>query len=302
MAWKMKQLRALGNKSWHPLQIEGNQPFFIVSAGRSGSTLLRRMLCAGQDAHIPPESDDFLVNTALSHLKTSRLSWLNQCAFQAELYAATSLQQFWNISEKEYQEYLLSTPVHQQTLYAKIWALHHLHKRKFQPAAVRIGDKTPLLSEWIPLLHSVSPNSKYIYLKRDIRDIIASRMKHFEESVDQAFRRCIFSHRSIYKSSRIPEISIMSVQYENLVLKPEDVMASICRFLDLRFKPEMLEPGFQLVGDISLPHHRSVSNPIDSANIGKWRAQLSEQDCSRIGALLRKHRFNESEAYYQSTV
>lgn len=302
LTWKMRRLRSLGSRCWHPLQITGSQPFFIVSAGRSGSTLLRRMLSAGKDVHIPPESDDFLVLTALEHLDKTRLSWLNQCADQAELYAKTKLEQFWQISEKEYREFLLSIPGHQQTLYSKLWALHSLHRQKFQASANRIGDKTPLLSEWIPLLHSVSPNSRFIYLKRDIRDVIASRMKHFAESIDQAFRRCLFSYRALGKASRIPGISILTIQYETLVLSPESTLQAICAFLDLRYKPEMSVSEFQLSGDISLPHHASVNKPVEAANIGKWRTQLMEQDLARIAYLMKKSRYGESDAYYQSPV
>ena len=41
----------------HPLQRgEPYRPFFIVGSGRSGNTVLRRMLCAHGDLHIPPET------------------------------------------------------------------------------------------------------------------------------------------------------------------------------------------------------------------------------------------------------
>lgn len=40
------------------------RPFFIIGSGRSGSTLLRRILCANPELHIPPET--YVLGPAIS--------------------------------------------------------------------------------------------------------------------------------------------------------------------------------------------------------------------------------------------
>src|SRR6478735_6678781 len=50
-------------------------PFFILSAGRSGSTLLRKLLLTNVPVNIPPESDDLIPKLIKFYLRYNHKSW-----------------------------------------------------------------------------------------------------------------------------------------------------------------------------------------------------------------------------------
>jgi protein-tyrosine sulfotransferase len=295
---KFQLAKRRSNSFAHELQRVKNQPFYIVSAGRSGSTLLRRLLMAGGEIHIPPESDDFQVKIFLQHLEQSEMTWPMQCQELSELYDKSGLNKFWGISRNEYYQYLLSTPVQEQTLYSKIWSLHHLHAQNNAAQHKRVADKTPLLVEWMPWLHLVNSNVIFIFLIRDIRDVIASRMKYFNESPEKAFRRYYTAMRAAEKFKELQPSHFLQIRYEDLVYNTKDILSQLCNRTGLLYSDDMLTDPLQKLGDDHLPHHTEVHLPVSDKGIGRWKDQLDENSLKKIYELVESKKLDKNTIFF----
>lgn len=115
-----------------------------------------------------------------------------------------------------------------------------------KPGALRWGDKTPSHLANITEIQKQYPDAQFIYIYRDPRDVIASLS---ETSYPQAandylinaevVRQYLFIYREEKRKAR--REAILEIQYENLVRNPKEVVKNICDFLDVGYKPELLE-------------------------------------------------------------
>lgn len=282
------------------MQIEGLQPFFIVSPGRSGSTLLRKLLMNGGQVHVPPESDAFLIQTIKAYPVRRKLSWLMQCEQLAEQYRDSALPAFWQFSPETYKEHLLETPVHLQTLYTQLWSLHDTHRKVFNSKAHLIGDKTPLHSEWAKWLHRVSPHSGFVFMTRDIREVIASRKRHFAESTKQAFLRYAYAWKAMSSFQATHPDLYLWLQYENLVCQPESELNRVCGFIGINFSDSMLSSENVPQGDTHLPHHQAVFKSLNNERLNQGRMQLSQEEIAQIRALAKRYHLPDHVFHHQS--
>lgn len=237
---------------------------------------------AGNEVHIPPESDDFMPKTIIEHLSTRKNSWLIQTDHLVKRYTNSQLRNYWEVASEELKEHLLLTPIHQQNLYTKIWSLHAMHKAKFNESALVLGDKTPLNSESPFWLNKVSPNSKFIFLLRNVFDTVASRKTAFDESIPSAFKRYANTWKSMSKFKRQHGELVRQVFYEDLVNSPSETMQSICDFLGLTYSDKMLSADELPHGDGDLAHHAELYKRINTSAIGKGALSLNEQEILQI--------------------
>lgn len=198
------------------------------------------------------------------------------------LYSRSKLEELWKISPEYYKEYLLQTPLHQQNLYSKVWALHQVHASTAGAHEVILGDKTPLLSEWIDWLNIVSPNARYILILRNLYDTVASRKKAFNESIDEAFLRYQYCWKKVHQFDSSDSGMVHTCFYEELVTSPEDQMREISRFLNIPYRHSMLEPQNLKVADESLDHHGELKNRLQRSAIGKGQRELSEAEIHKL--------------------
>lgn len=256
--------------------------FFILSSGRSGSTLLRKLLVEKYEVYIPPESNDLIVQSAKLFFR-GRSNWVNSVNEFIELIKIMKLPAHWEINLDELQKSLLSIPVDQREFYPVMDLLY----RSSAPDGLEysiIGDKTPYLilrSDW---LQALFPEAKYIYVMRDGRDVVLSRMKAFNESIEEAANRWLWAIKEYEKLKRKSR-NVYLVKYEDLVSNTEQTLLEITKFLEV-------SPGdhsnLVALGDDKLKHHSNLSKPITIESIGKWRQDLSIQNQQRLNKKLLK--------------
>ena len=75
-------------------------PIFIVSAGRSGSTLLRKLLIQTGYFNIPPESGDFLPSAAKIYIKNMFRPWRIKKMKILELIDNTPELKIWDMDTR----------------------------------------------------------------------------------------------------------------------------------------------------------------------------------------------------------
>lgn len=253
---------------------------------------------SGAEVHIPPESDDFQLKILFAHFHKTQFSWLNQCNQITEIYIKSGLKEFWHCDENEYRQFLLETPIHQQNLFSKIWSLHFFHAKINGHEKLRIADKTPLLVEWTEWLNTVSPDSVYIFLIRDIRDAVASRMKHFGETLEQAFNRYNNALKAMRKFEKKQPDLVLRVQYENLVFHTAEELIRICEFTGLKFSDDMLKSQDKKMGDDHLAHHSEVHKAISDRGIGRWKELLTAEQTDQINILCRRKNMDEQMIFF----
>ncbi len=157
-----------------------------------------------------------------------------------------------------------------------------------------IGDKNPRYTFFIPQLLRIFPNAKFIHLVRDYRDNITAIQRagsHIKESGNIYFSmgRWKLYNRFVAKSQKLFPDKFYTVRFEDLIADPEKTMKNLCKFLTLKFKPEMLnyhkridkyfeEDGFNAL-------HKSLKTPFDQSKIGEWKSILPQQKVIRCEIL-----------------
>lgn len=165
----------------------------------------------------------------------------------------------------------------------------------------RAGDKTPMYVAHMPTVAAILPEAHFIHIVRDGRDVALSwRETWFAPSRDVA--ELVGRWAAMIKSARAAAAAVnyLEVQYEDLVRSPEKILGSICDYIKIDFRPEMLQ--FYLRSGDRLMEHKErktldgtlvVSSgdrfrqqwrttlPAQDSRIGLWRTAMSAEDQER---------------------
>jgi hypothetical protein len=148
------------------------RPFFIVGSGRCGSTLLRAMLVAHPDLHIPPESA--LGPMVREYRRYSRLPWNVVLRIVLGRLEWDQSWATWELALKPLLRELDALPRDARNLATILAAPYRAHASRHKPSAVRWGDKTPPNTARLGALHQVFPDLQVVHLLRDGRDVVQS--------------------------------------------------------------------------------------------------------------------------------
>ena len=258
-------------------------PFFVVSAPRSGSTLLRLILDAHPRLAVPPPG------------------WLFELVYPY-LYSYGDLTQAANL--RELAEDILETPT------VKKWpistdpdglaaaarapgfrglfdAVHRLYVESTGKA--RWGEKSPRDCFWMDEIRAEFPDAKFVHLLRDGRD----------QAIDLAdstlWPYSLFSAADLWQSyvmaarasgGRLPSDAYLEVRYEDLCADPKRTLETICAFLGEEFDPRMLAhhetASARKWSDD--PLHAKTSRPITAEYCGMFETRLSGADRAALDA------------------
>ncbi|MGR9074258.1 MAG: AMP-binding protein [Gammaproteobacteria bacterium] len=278
-----------------PLGKKNPTAIFVLSAPRSGSTLLRVMLGGNPHLFSPPE----LYLLSFSNLAERKI-WLTgtqkyrlegniRCLMQIKNQSADEALSLMEHLEKN------KTPTQEYYRMLQDWIGNRL-----------LVDKTPtynLHMETLERAEMYFENPIYIHLQRHPYGMIRS----FEEAkLDQLWYPYMvgedYAHRfpCPYQSSelaemtwlvinrnivdflqRIPDHRRYDIKFEDIVNQPEPAMKDLCNFLDLQFDQQMLQPQqdkanrmtdgvhsvSRMVGDMKFHQHKGISS--NSADLWK---------------------------------
>lgn len=266
----------------------GNDLFFIVGSGRSGTTLLRLMLSAHSRIHIPPETW-FILRLVRQFPLDGPLS-----AEQVQSALATITSDYrWPDLEIEASKLRdAATILNAPRLRDVIDLVYDL--LLVRSGQYRLGDKTPPYIAIVPQLAALYPAAKFIHLIRDGRDVAISFIdlgfecrfydgQRFEwiAAMDKArsYRRSPYADR------------ILEVRYEDLVIRPKPTLRTICSFLGEDFEAEMLDrpSRVEAVPERERQMHTKLERPLSGDAVGIWRHKLSGMECFWMEACLWRH-------------
>jgi hypothetical protein len=255
-------------------------PFpFVVGVNRSGTTLLRTMLDRHPRLAVPPESH------FLTLLWKWRKRYITKAGFDLDRLRTDlmTLRRFrdWGLDPRWVRERLRGVErIDYPGAMRRIFSLYaEAHGKD------RYGDKTPAYLLHMRLLSDIFPESRFVHLIRDGRDVSLSIIDSLPGSGIhrpwQAAGYWAYRIRKGQESGRaLGAGRYLEIRYEDLVEDPEAVLRAVCLFLELDYSPQMLE-GFQGAAE-RLPidqrsRHRHVVRP-PTKGIRDWRRDMDEWD------------------------
>ncbi len=251
------------------------EPFFVVGASRSGTTMLRLMLNRHPALAIPPESH--FVIPLLQKLPTAGVLTTAQVKKAARIITGNSRFVSWNATAEELSSAFLNYP--DPTLDKLIDTAFRIEIT--QSGKPRWGDKTPAYASIISELHELFPEARFIHITRDGRDVSNSLRKvawfgwtEYERA--RHWARTVMTAEAGGK--RVGPSRYIRVSYEDLVLNPKPSLERLCCFLGIPMHDSM--PSFyeDALDHIAEPERRSgnhmkVGRKPQKTDIARWRRE-----------------------------
>ena len=156
-------------------------------------------------------------------------------------------------------------------------------------------NKNPLHSYYLNALHSITPDSKFIWMMRDYRANVNSRKNSVHLKSASAYYN---SMRWIQFEQRIASFQkqhpnhLLVVRYEDLVEAPDQCLAKVCEFLEIPINintQEALAPYQALFqhevktqyeqAERMKKRYSDLSKPIHNEAVETWKTGLTIQEC-----------------------
>lgn len=226
-----------------PLPPRRNPPMvFLLSAPRSGSTLLRVMLAGHPGLFCPPELHLLPFNTLEAQGAALGYSYLQEGLQRA-------VMELLQVKAEQAEALLSDWRQHQTTVPAVYDKLQQMAEGRL------LVDKSPTYSlslETLERAEQMFEGAKYIHLVRHpyavIESFVHNRMyKIFDLEPDQPYRLAEQVWQACNQNIRTFASTLnadrhYTLRYEDLVVDPEPAMRGLCAFLDLPFDPAVLTP------------------------------------------------------------
>lgn len=275
-------------------QINKIEIHFILCLARTGSSMLTAMLNQHEEL-LSPSEEPFLLYFH-NHYK-NKTYWTER---DIDIF----LDRFWLMAEKNLSIYYSDkATVKQQILpyfphlsYIQVCKLIYLHflPQKDKSAVRIIVDKQLKYFYFIGQLLEIVPNAKFIILTRDYRDLIVTwRKRNMTLIKEAAFIAKIWQlnyWQAIFYIKNNPE-NFMHISYESLVQNPQVTLQSLCRFLNVEYKDNLLnfhlninnffekqEPHLDKFIDQLKDFHSGLRRPINTDKLFIGQKNLPKND------------------------
>lgn len=254
-----------------------SQPFFVLGAQRSGTTMLRLMLNNHPRLAVPHETV-FITQFFRRLQEYGDLTQAqNQRRLLDDIAAHTLVVRGGLITDKE--AILARGPRSYAELINAIMTCYAEAQGK-----ARWGDKTPYYTPDMDILHAIFPKAKFVQILRDGRDVALSQRK-IEWCSTNSFRLAqdwTWKTTLCHKVGRVlgPD-HYLEIRYEDLVRDPQAVLTQVCGFLGEDYDEQMLhyhETAKNVVPGESLKWHQNSVRAPDASKIFAWKNALPESD------------------------
>jgi hypothetical protein len=139
-------------------------------------------------------------------------------------------------------------------------------------------DHTPGNIRYGMTLHRTFPAARFLHLVRDGRAVAASVLP-LDWGPNSAGESGTYWATQLAAGFALetalgPEV-VMRVRYEDLVREPGRTLASVCEFLDMPFRDDMVQARDYRVGAYEKDQQRLVAGPPQPSRIDAWREDLT---------------------------
>ncbi|MBN1979702.1 MAG: sulfotransferase [Anaerolineae bacterium] len=260
-------------------------PIFIVGCGRSGTTLLQRMLDAHPEIAIAPETE-FILRFWLYRDRYGDLGRdENYCQLIADIVAMPEFSEMRLDGGSFCQD-----AWHLDRGYAALFGLLLKHFAQVRHVDI-VGEKTPRHVRYMNILERFFPAARFIHIVRDPRAVVESRRRvpWSTGSVSGDANMWRLDIRLSRRNAPLDASSLYTLHYERLVQAPEESLREICRFLGVEFDSAML--GYYRHEPVSInlerePWKLGVTQPVTQTTLERWRSALTPSQIAEIEAVV----------------
>lgn len=249
-------------------------PFFVFGSGRSGTSLLTRMLDSHPAIAVPYESHLY---NRIYPLMAGRDAELGPGPVRERLVREilrTAHLRHW--TPRPSLEAILAS-VRRPGFHGIVEAL--LESWTVARGKSRWGEKTPHHTLWWGTINEGFPDMKVVHLVRDGRDVALSYRdapfgpKHVYQAAHQWVRYVMAAEAA---GAVLGPGRFLLVRYEDVLDDPEGELRRICSFLGEEYDPAMLTFHRQ---DVPYPtdarNSDGLKRPVLGDNRGKWRNRMT---------------------------
>jgi hypothetical protein len=255
---------------------DNSRPFFILGSGRSGTSLLSRMLNRHPNLAVPPES----------HLYNTFHPWLgcygslaaeqNQAKLVADIVATGPLRD-WSprLRADEVLAHIDGDDFGAVVdTVMRAWAAKQ-GKRRW-------GEKTPQHIRYWRRISADFKGSPVIHVVRDGRDVALSMVK--ARFGPKSIYSCAkgwknYLEQMEYVKNRQPDGLFLEVSYEDILANPRQALRGICDFLGEPYMAEMLDYYRDTTPyPTDVRNRENLTKPVIVANKQKWRAEMTKDE------------------------
>lgn len=292
-------------------------PIFVVGTGRSGTTLMQRMLSAHSKISITPE--------------THFMRWVSER--ENILGSPRNFDTFWNEYTSWFRFTYLGLDADRclelidqlgarsfKNIFSAIMLAHMERCGK-----ERTGEKSPSHVNYLPLLLEWFPNARFIIMQRDPRAVVASKLGTpwvKDRITPTSLRQGVFTKSRWHELLKgaddwsnifgtiVPKWEkdhrIYVVSYEELCHNPDIVARTICNFLGEKYETAMLtdrKDDREMIQKETVPskrynHHQKTLKPISTDTLNKWKKNLTPVEIAIIEAccyeVMKKRKYTPS--------
>jgi hypothetical protein len=233
-------------------------PVFIVGCSRSGTTLLQALLMTQENAYSLPETHFFsIISRSIStdrdgFLKSSCLPEVLKdvkMMMGLEFPPATKATLFSMAEQKRLDK---------KTLFELIlFPFLHRQIQKYDLQDIVLIEKTPFHFTAMEEIVELYPRARFIGIIRHPVAVTTSRKKNINQDKNLTIKTLASQwNRMIFLCEKFQEKNqerIYLLKYEDLVQNVSQKMSELCRFLNIKYKPDLLKKYKDLTDCIILP-------------------------------------------------
>jgi hypothetical protein len=261
-------------------------PIFVVGAMRSGTTLLRLMLNEHPEVAIPAESH-FVASLLRTFSPTAVLAGPDLLRAVEIVASSPEWQRDYDADEAALRDAVGTGHLSLGAFIERVFRL----EVGMEPR--RWGDKTPAYLTRVDQLLTCFPDAQVVAIVRDPRDVylsLATRDWVGETTWDIGRYLAQYGRFVARWRAAFDDAHFRVVRYEDLVLRTEPTLRSLCEYLGLPFAAEMeafFEGAEQNVQQWELDigaHTKLLRRPAPS-DVARWRREGTRLQHAEIEAL-----------------
>ena len=281
------------------------QLHFIVGIGRSGTTLLTKLLNNHPDIHCLPEAN-FLAFflQKYKNKKNFTSTEVDTIFIQIKLFSLSNPWVGWELNIDKTKQIIFkwiekNNEINYQNLCKIIYSNFEVVGFDKENANTLI-DKNPSFTLFLDQINQTFTNSKFIFIVRDYRANILSRKQSvYLESANISYNsyRWNFFNKNVISFQEKNKDKVLLVRYEDLITNPDFELKKACNFLNLKDDYILTNENDQyknLPSNISvLSKHNNrfekkytdLSKSINTDRLDSWRKELTTDEIKTCEAI-----------------